>query len=211
VGAPPGYVGYEEGGQLTEAVRRRPYSVVLLDEVEKAHPDAFDILLQVLDDGRLTDGQGRTVDFRNTILVMTSNLGSQALVTEMPDQAKKDAVLAVVRDHFKPEFLNRLDDIVVFESLTTEELTKIVDIQIAALAQRLAARRLALDVTDAAREWLAMNGFDPVYGARPLRRLVQTAIGDALARKLLAGEIRDGQTVRVDVLDDRSALTVSAA
>jgi ATP-dependent Clp protease ATP-binding subunit ClpB len=211
VGAPPGYVGYEEGGQLTEAVRRRPYSVVLLDEVEKAHPDVFDILLAVLDDGRLTDGQGRTVDFRNSILVLTSNLGSQALITDMPDQAKKDTVLAIVREHFKPEFLNRLDDIVVFDSLTTEELTKIVDIQIAGLARRLESRRLTLDVTDGAREWLAINGFDPVYGARPLRRLVQTAIGDALARELLAGEIRDGQTVHVDVLDDRSALTVSPA
>jgi ATP-dependent Clp protease ATP-binding subunit ClpB len=211
VGAPPGYVGYDEGGQLTEAVRRRPYSVVLLDEVEKAHPDVFDILLAVLDDGRLTDGQGRTVDFRNAILVLTSNLGSHALMTDMPDQVKKDAVLSIVREHFKPEFLNRLDDIVVFDSLTTEELTKIVDIQIAALARRLESRRLTLDVTDGAREWLAINGFDPMYGARPLRRLVQTAIGDALARELLAGEIRDGQTVHVDVLDDRSALTVSPA
>ncbi len=221
VGAPPGYVGYEEGGQLTEAVRRRPYSVVLLDEVEKAHPDVFDILLQVLDDGRLTDGQGRTVDFRNAILVLTSNLGSQILAaaggapTVSPGAseswAKKDAVLAVVREHFKPEFLNRLDDIVVFESLTTEELTEIVDIQVAALARRLEGRRLTLDVTEGAREWLAINGFDPVYGARPLRRLVQTAIGDQLARELLAGEIRDGQSVKVDVLDDRSALTVTAA
>ncbi len=211
VGAPPGYVGYEEGGQLTEAVRRRPYSVVLLDEVEKAHPDVFDILLAVLDDGRLTDGQGRTVDFRNSILVLTSNLGSHALVSELTEDAKKDMVLAIVREHFKPEFLNRLDDIVVFDSLTTEELTKIVDIQIAGLARRLESRRLTLDVTDGAREWLAINGFDPVYGARPLRRLVQTAIGDALARELLAGEIRDGQTVHVDVLDDRSALTVSPA
>ncbi len=207
VGAPPGYVGYEEGGQLTEAVRRRPYSVVLLDEVEKAHPDVFDVLLQVLDDGRLTDGQGRTVDFRNAILVLTSNLGSAALVSDRPD--KKDAVLAAVREHFKPEFLNRLDDIVVFESLTTEELTKIVDIQVDALSARLASRRLTLDVTEGAREWLAINGFDPVYGARPLRRMVQTAIGDALARKLLAGEIRDGQTVHVDVLEDRSGLAVS--
>jgi ATP-dependent Clp protease ATP-binding subunit ClpB len=206
VGAPPGYVGYEEGGQLTEAVRRRPYSVVLLDEVEKAHPDVFDVLLAVLDDGRLTDGQGRTVDFRNVILVLTSNLGSQLLVNDVPN--KKDAVLSIVREHFKPEFLNRLDDIVVFDSLTTEELTKIVDIQIAALARRLEARRLTLDVTEGAREWLAMNGFDPMYGARPLRRLVQTAIGDQLARELLAGEVRDGQTVRVDVLPDRSALLV---
>jgi ATP-dependent Clp protease ATP-binding subunit ClpB len=211
VGAPPGYVGYEEGGQLTEAVRRRPYSVVLLDEVEKAHSDVFDVLLQVLDDGRLTDGQGRTVDFRNAILVLTSNLGSQAIAADLPDQAKKDAVLAVVREHFKPEFLNRLDDIVVFDSLTTEELTKIVDIQVAALARRLESRRLTLEVTEGAREWLAMNGFDPVYGARPLRRLVQTAIGDQLARELLAGEIRDGQSVRVDILPDRSALIVGPA
>jgi ATP-dependent Clp protease ATP-binding subunit ClpB len=219
VGAPPGYVGYEEGGQLTEAVRRRPYSVVLLDEVEKAHPDVFDVLLQVLDDGRLTDGQGRTVDFRNAILVLTSNLGSQMLAaaggapTVSPGASeswdKKDSVLAVVREHFKPEFLNRLDDIVVFDSLDTDALTRIVDIQVAALARRLESRRLTLDVTEGAREWLAINGFDPVYGARPLRRLVQTAIGDQLARQLLAGEIRDGQTVKVDVLDDRSALTVA--
>jgi ATP-dependent Clp protease ATP-binding subunit ClpB len=209
VGAPPGYVGYDEGGQLTEAVRRRPYSVVLLDEVEKAHPDVFDVLLQVLDDGRLTDGQGRTVDFRNAILVLTSNLGSQALAADVPN--KKDAVLSVVREHFKPEFLNRLDDIVVFESLSTDELTKIVDIQIAALARRLEARRLTLDVTEGAREWLAINGFDPVYGARPLRRLVQTAIGDSLARELLSGEVRDGQTVKVDLLPDRSGLIVGAA
>ena len=210
VGAPPGYVGYEEGGQLTEAVRRRPYSVILLDEVEKAHPDVFDILLQVLDDGRLTDGQGRTVDFRNVILVLTSNLGSHLLVSELPEDSKRDGVLAIVREHFKPEFLNRLDDIVVFDALTTQELTGIVDIQIAALGRRLESRRLTLEVSDSAREWLAMNGFDPLYGARPLRRLVQTSIGDALARALLGGEIRDGQTVRVDVLDDRSALQVSA-
>jgi ATP-dependent Clp protease ATP-binding subunit ClpB len=211
VGAPPGYVGYEEGGQLTEAVRRRPYSVVLFDEVEKAHADVFDVLLAVLDDGRLTDGQGRTVDFRNAILVLTSNLGSQALVSELPDETKRDMVLEIVRGHFKPEFLNRLDDIVVFESLATEDLTKIVDIQVSALAKRLAARRLTLDVTDAAREWLAINGFDPIYGARPLRRLVQTSIGDALARELLAGEVRDGQTVRVDARDDRSGLDVTGA
>jgi len=208
VGAPPGYIGYEEGGQLTEAVRRRPYSVILMDEVEKAHPDVFDILLQVLDDGRLTDGQGRTVDFRNVILVLTSNLGSHLLVSEVPD--KKDAVLGVVRDHFKPEFLNRLDDIVVFDALGTDELTRIVDIQVAALGRRLESRRLNLEVSDGAREWLALNGFDPLYGARPLRRLVQSSIGDALARKLLGGEIRDGQTVHVDVLDDRTGLAISA-
>ncbi|MEP6598472.1 MAG: ATP-dependent chaperone ClpB [Actinomycetota bacterium] len=210
VGAPPGYIGYEEGGQLTEAVRRRPYSVVLLDEVEKAHPDVFDVLLAVLDDGRLTDGQGRTVDFRNSILVLTSNLGSQALISEMPDELKRDAVLSMVREHFKPEFLNRLDDIVVFESLTTDELTRIVAIQITALGARLAGRRLTLEVSEGAREWLAINGFDPLYGARPLRRLVQTVIGDPLARALIAGEIRDGQTVRVDVRDDRSGLEVSS-
>jgi ATP-dependent Clp protease ATP-binding subunit ClpB len=212
VGAPPGYVGYEQGGQLTESVRRRPYSVVLLDEVEKAHPDVFDVLLQVLDDGRLTDGQGRTVDFRNTILVLTSNLGSQAIADPtLDDRQRKDAVLAVVRQSFKPEFLNRLDDVVVFQALTTEELTSIVDIQVGELGKRLAQRRLSLDVTAAARDWLAINGFDPVYGARPLRRLVQSGIGDPLARELLAGEIRDGDTVRVDVSDDNSGLIVGRA
>ncbi|MBM9469451.1 ATP-dependent chaperone ClpB [Nakamurella leprariae] len=200
VGAPPGYVGYEEGGQLTEAVRRRPYSVVLLDEVEKAHPDVFDILLQVLDDGRLTDGQGRTVDFRNTILILTSNLGSQALINDsLSEQDRRDAVMNVVRMSFKPEFLNRLDDVVFFSALSTQELESIVDIQIAGLAKRLAARRLTLEVTPAAREWLALNGFDPLYGARPLRRLIQSAIGDQLAKELLAGQVLDGQTVRVDV------------
>ncbi len=211
VGAPPGYVGYDEGGQLTEAVRRRPYSVVLFDEVEKAHSDVFDVLLAVLDDGRLTDGQGRTVDFRNVLLVMTSNLGSHALVSDLPEEVKRDVVMGIVRDHFKPEFLNRLDDIVVFDSLTTEDLTKIVDIQVGALARRLQARRLTLEVTDAAREWLAINGFDPLYGARPLRRLIQTSIGDALARSLLAGETRDGQTVHVDALADRSGLAISGS
>ncbi|WP_431873977.1 ATP-dependent chaperone ClpB [Amycolatopsis sacchari] len=214
VGAPPGYVGYDQGGQLTEAVRRRPYSVVLLDEVEKAHPDVFDVLLQVLDDGRLTDGQGRTVDFRNTILVLTSNLGSQAIAdASMDERQRRDAVLAVVQRHFKPEFLNRLDDIVVFHSLDTEQLTSIVDIQIERLAQRLAQRRLTLDVTPGAKEWLALNGFDPIYGARPLRRLVQSAIGDQLAKKLLAGEIRDGDTVLVDIpdLEAGDALTVTKA
>ncbi|MFL6161714.1 MAG: ATP-dependent chaperone ClpB [Jatrophihabitantaceae bacterium] len=209
VGAPPGYVGYEEGGQLTEAVRRRPYSVVLLDEVEKAHSDVFDILLQVLDDGRLTDGHGRTVDFRNVILVLTSNLGSQILISDLGTESKKDAVLDVVRQHFKPEFLNRLDDIVVFDPLTTEELTGIVDVQLTALQRRLAGRRLVLEVTDGAREWLAINGFDPLYGARPLRRLVQTAIGDRLARSLIAGEVADGDTVHIDVAPDRSALILS--
>ncbi|MET8758234.1 ATP-dependent chaperone ClpB [Lentzea sp. NPDC004782] len=209
VGAPPGYVGYDQGGQLTESVRRRPYSVVLLDEVEKAHPDVFDVLLQVLDDGRLTDGQGRTVDFRNTILVLTSNLGSTAIANpSLSEVERRDAVMAVVQRHFKPEFLNRLDDVVVFHALATEELTSIVDIQVARLADRLAARRLTLDVTPAARDWLALNGFDPVYGARPLRRLVQSAIGDQLAKELLAGEVRDGDKVRVDVMDDQSGLIV---
>jgi ATP-dependent Clp protease ATP-binding subunit ClpB len=199
VGAPPGYVGYEAGGQLTEAVRRRPYTVVLLDEVEKAHPDVFDVLLQVLDDGRLTDGQGRTVDFRNTILILTSNLGSQIIADQsVPEDRRRAAVLEVVRTQFKPEFLNRLDDVVVFRALGSGELAGIVDIQIGVLARRLAARRLTLCVTDAAREWLALNGFDPVYGARPLRRLVQSAIGDQLAKALLSGDIRDGDEVLVD-------------
>ncbi|WP_327176995.1 ATP-dependent chaperone ClpB [Streptomyces sp. NBC_01335] len=203
VGAPPGYVGYEEGGQLTEAVRRRPYSVVLLDEVEKAHPEVFDILLQVLDDGRLTDGQGRTVDFRNTILILTSNLGSQFLVDPLlKPEAKKDRVLEVVRASFKPEFLNRLDDLVVFSALTGDELAHIAGLQIGRLAKRLADRRLTLDVTPAALAWLAEKGNDPAYGARPLRRLIQTAIGDQLAREILAGEIADGDTVRVDVFGD---------
>jgi ATP-dependent Clp protease ATP-binding subunit ClpB len=203
VGAPPGYVGYEAGGQLTEAVRRRPYTVVLLDEVEKAHPDVFDILLQVLDDGRLTDGQGRTVDFRNTILILTSNLGSQIIADQsVPEERRRAAVMDVVRSHFKPEFLNRLDDVVVFRALGTDELTGIVDIQVDVLARRLAARRLTLTVTDAAREWLAINGFDPVYGARPLRRLVQSAIGDQLAKALLAGDIRDGDEVVVDAAEE---------
>ena len=199
IGAPPGYVGHEEGGQLTEAVRRRPYSVVLLDEVEKAHPETFDILLQVLDDGRLTDGQGRTVDFRNVILVMTSNLGSQFLIDPMLEpEAKRDAVMAAVRTAFKPEFLNRLDEVVIFDPLSRDELAHIVELQVRALGARLSDRRIVLEVTDAAREWLADTGYDPAYGARPLRRLVQKEIGDRLARAILAGEIRDGQTVTVD-------------
>ncbi|WP_420750345.1 ATP-dependent chaperone ClpB [Rhodococcus sp. O3] len=201
VGAPPGYVGYEAGGQLTEAVRRRPYSVVLFDEVEKAHPDVFDTLLQVLDDGRLTDGQGRTVDFRNTILILTSNLGSGG---------DRDYVMAAVRAAFKPEFINRLDDVVIFDSLSEEQLEQIVEIQLGQLADRLAARRLTLDVNGAARMWLAVRGYDPQYGARPLRRLIQQAIGDPLAKKLLAGEIRDGDTVQVGVTDDGDRLTIGA-
>ena len=199
IGAAPGYVGYEQGGQLTEAVRRRPYSVVLFDEVEKANPEIFDVLLQVLDDGRLTDGQGRTVDFKNTILIMTSNLGSQFLVNDdMDADAKKKAVMDAVHMNFKPEFLNRLDDIVMFHPLTREELGGIVDIQVAGVAQRLTDRRITLDVTDSAREWLANTGYDPAYGARPLRRLVQTEVGDQLARMLLAGKVHDGDTVLVD-------------
>ena len=199
IGAAPGYIGYEEGGQLTEAVRRRPYSVVLFDEVEKANPEVFDVLLQVLDDGRLTDGQGRTVDFKNTILIMTSNLGSQFLVNQdMDADAKKKAVMDAVHMNFKPEFLNRLDDIVMFHPLTREELGGIVDIQVKGVAQRLTDRRITLDVTDSAREWLANTGYDPAYGARPLRRLVQTEVGDQLARMLLAGKVHDGDTVLVD-------------
>ena len=199
IGAAPGYVGYEQGGQLTEAVRRRPYSVVLFDEVEKANPEIFDVLLQVLDDGRLTDGQGRTVDFKNTILIMTSNLGSQFLVNEdMDDEAKRKAVMDTVHMNFKPEFLNRLDDTVMFHPLTREELGGIVDIQVANVSARLTDRRITLDVTDSAREWLANVGYDPAYGARPLRRLVQTEVGDQLARMLLAGKVHDGDTVLVD-------------
>ena len=199
IGAAPGYIGYEEGGQLTEAVRRRPYSVVLFDEVEKANPEVFDVLLQVLDDGRLTDGQGRTVDFKNTILIMTSNLGSQFLVnTELDDEAKKKAVMDAVHMQFKPEFINRLDELVMFHPLTREELGGIVDIQVAQVSARLSDRRIKLDVTDSARDWLANTGYDPAYGARPLRRLVQTEVGDQLARMLLAGEVHDGDTVLVD-------------
>ena len=199
IGAAPGYIGYEEGGQLTEAVRRRPYSVVLFDEVEKANPEVFDVLLQVLDDGRLTDGQGRTVDFKNTILIMTSNLGSQFLVNpDMDADAKKKAVMDAVHMQFKPEFINRLDELVMFHPLTREELSGIVDIQVAQVSARLTDRRITLDVTDSAREWLANIGYDPAYGARPLRRLVQTEVGDQLARMLLAGEVHDGDTVLVD-------------
>ena len=204
VGAPPGYVGYDEGGQLTEAVRRRPYSVVLLDEVEKAHPEVFDILLQVLDDGRLTDGQGRTVDFRNTLLILTSNLGSNYLVDPTLDEEKKrESVMAVVRQSFKPEFLNRLDEVVMFDALGKDELAHIVDLQLAAFDQRLAPRRITVTVTEAARSWLTENGYDPAYGARPLRRLVQTAIGDPLARMLIGGEVVDGQQVTVDHVEGR--------
>ncbi len=203
VGAPPGYVGYEEGGQLTEAVRRRPYSVVLLDEVEKAHPEVFDILLQVLDDGRLTDGQGRTVDFRNVILILTSNLGSQFLVDqELAEDQREELVMKTVQGAFKPEFLNRLDEVIMFQPLSAGELSAIVGLQIQALARRLADRRLTLDVTEAATAWLGLAGYDPAYGARPLRRLVQREIGDRLAKGILAGDIKDGDTVVVDVNPD---------
>jgi ATP-dependent Clp protease ATP-binding subunit ClpB len=212
VGAPPGYIGYEQGGQLTEAVRRRPYSVILFDEVEKAHPEVFDVLLQVLDDGRLTDGQGRTVDFRNTILVLTSNLGSQFLIdASLSRQQKEDAVQQLVRQTFKPEFVNRLDDIVVFESLTMDDLGQIVELLVDRLERRLVERRLELAVTPDARSWLAERGYDPIYGARPLRRLMQTEIDDRLATALLSGRIRDGDTVLVDLDADQDALTVASA
>ncbi|HXH33326.1 MAG TPA: AAA family ATPase [Plantibacter sp.] len=211
VGAPPGYVGYEQGGQLTEAVRRRPYSVVLLDEVEKAHPEVFDVLLQVLDDGRLTDGQGRTVDFRNVILVLTSNLGSQYLVDpSLTSEQKEEAVQQLVRQAFKPEFINRLDDIVVFQALSEEELGQIVELNIDRLQRRLGERRLHLAVTPDARTWLAERGYDPLYGARPLRRLMQREIDDRLARAILDGSIRDGDTVHVGLADDGGGLTVQA-
>jgi ATP-dependent Clp protease ATP-binding subunit ClpB len=209
VGAPPGYIGYEEGGQLTEAVRRRPYSVVLLDEVEKAHSEVFDILLQVLDDGRLTDGQGRTVDFRNTILILTSNLGSQFLADQTLDaETKRNAVMGVVRGAFKPEFLNRLDEVVLFDALGTEELAKIVEINLARLNKRLAERRIAVEATPAAKEWLALTGFDPVFGARPLRRLIQTTIEDQLARRVLAGEVREGDVVTFDADESSDGLII---
>jgi len=210
VGAPPGYVGYEEGGQLTEAVRRRPYSVVLLDEVEKAHPEVFDVLLQVLDDGRLTDGQGRVVDFTNSLLVLTSNLGSMYLVDpDLDDAEKRDSVMSVVRSTFKPEFLNRLDDVVLFDALSETELAEIVGLQVNLLDKRLADRRISLEVSKDASAWLAREGYDPAYGARPLRRLIQTEIGDALARMIIAGEVRDGDTVQVDVAPDGTSLQLS--
>ena len=209
IGAPPGYIGYEQGGQLTEAVRRRPYSVILLDEVEKAHPEVFDVLLQVLDDGRLTDGQGRTVDFRNVILILTSNLGSQFLIDqELSVKEREDAVMAMVRASFKPEFLNRLDDVIIFSALDRSELGQIVELNIDRLTDRLAERRLQLAVTPAARAWLAENGYDPIYGARPLRRLMQQQIDDRLANLLLAGKVTDDSLVRVDVNEDASELTV---
>jgi ATP-dependent Clp protease ATP-binding subunit ClpB len=199
VGAPPGYIGYDQGGQLTEAVRRRPYTVILFDEIEKAHPDVFDVLLAVLDEGRLTDGQGRTVDFRNTILILTSNLGAGGT---------EEQVMAAVRSAFKPEFINRLDDVIVFDPLDPDELVQIVDIQLSQLDKRLAGRRLTLEVSLPAKKWLAERGFDPLYGARPLRRLIQQAIGDQLAKMLLAGEVHDGDVVPVNVAPDGDSLVL---
>jgi ATP-dependent Clp protease ATP-binding subunit ClpB len=211
IGAPPGYVGYDEGGVLTEAVRRRPYQVLLFDEVEKAHPDVFNVLLQVLDDGRLTDGQGRTVDFKNTLIILTSNLGSQAL-SSLPDgadtEAARDQVMAAVRAHFRPEFLNRLDEIVLFDRLSRANMDGIVDIQVGILAKRLAPRDITLQVDPAARSWLADRGYDPVYGARPLKRVIQKSLQDELAEKLLAGEILDGATVPVTA--DADGLVIGA-
>jgi ATP-dependent Clp protease ATP-binding subunit ClpB len=202
IGAPPGYVGYDEGGQLTEALRRRPYSVILLDEIEKAHPDVFNVLLQVLDDGRLTDGHGRTVDLTNAVLIMTSNLGSELIDPGLPEETARARVLEVVRRTFRPEFLNRVDEILVFHRLTRDDLSRIVDIQVEQLRRRLAARRLTLDLAPAARHWLAEHGYDPAYGARPLKRLIQKEIADRLASALLEGRYGDGDTVRVEAGDD---------
>ena len=211
VGAPPGYIGYEQGGQLTEAVRRRPYSVVLLDEVEKAHPEVFDILLQVLDDGRLTDGQGRTVDFTNTILILTSNLGSPILIDPLLTiEQKREQVMALVRQAFRPEFLNRLDDVVMFAALSEDDLAQIVELSVDALQRRLHDRRLTLAVTPDARAWLAERGYDPIFGARPLRRLIQSEIQDRLAMALLSGGVHDGDLVRVDVAADGSGLVLTS-
>jgi ATP-dependent Clp protease ATP-binding subunit ClpB len=202
IGAPPGYVGYDEGGQLTEAVRRRPYAVILLDEVEKAHPDVFNVLLQLLDDGRLTDGHGRTVDFSNVVLVMTSNLGSELIDPDMPEETVESRVLDAVKGHFRPEFLNRVDDVIVFHRLSKEDLKQIVVIQFAELAQRLDDRKIAATLTDEAIGWLTDNGYDPAYGARPLKRLLQTAIADPLALKVLDGEIGEGSTVTIGTKED---------
>jgi ATP-dependent Clp protease ATP-binding subunit ClpB len=205
IGAPPGYVGYDEGGQLTEAVRRRPYSVVLLDEVEKAAPEVFNVLLQLLDDGRLTDGQGRTVDFTNSVLIMTSNLGSEHIQPDLPAEVVETRVLDAVRIHFRPEFLNRIDDMIVFDRLTRDDLRKIVDIQLSDLRRRLEARRVDLVVSDAALDMLADRGYDPVYGARPLKRLLQTSVADPLAKGLLEGTFSDGDTIKVTVDNDELA------
>jgi ATP-dependent Clp protease ATP-binding subunit ClpB len=212
IGAPPGYIGYDEGGQLTEAVRRRPYRVLLLDEVEKAHPDVFNVLLQLLDDGRLTDGQGRTVDFRNVVVIMTSNLGSQHIldVTLSPDELR-ERVMVDVRAHFRPEFLNRVDETVIFDRLALDQLRAIVDIQLDRLRRRLADRDLRLHVSEAALDWLAERGYDPVYGARPLKRVIRRELEDRLATALLAGEVVDGQDVTVDLGDDGLTVTAAAA
>jgi ATP-dependent Clp protease ATP-binding subunit ClpB len=210
IGAPPGYVGYDEGGQLTEAVRRRPYSVILLDEVEKAHPDVFNVLLQVLDDGRLTDGHGRTVDLTNAVLIMTSNLGSELLDPGLPEETARGRVMDLVRRTFRPEFLNRLDEILVFHRLTREDLSRVVDLQVEILRRRLAARRLSLDLTPAARGWLAEHGYDPAYGARPLKRLIQKEIADRLSTALLEGRFGDGDTVRVEAEADGLRLVAAA-
>jgi len=214
IGAPPGYVGYEEGGALTEAVRRRPYQVVLFDEIEKAHPDVFNVLLQVLDDGRLTDGQGRTVDFSNTLIVMTSNLGSDLLATDAgptETDAVRDQIMEVVRGHFRPEFLNRLDEILVFHRLARDEMGAIVTIQLKHLEKLLADRQICLELDDAARDWLANAGFDPAYGARPLKRVIQRALQNPLASMILEGTIADGQTVKVTASPDGLEINGKAA
>jgi ATP-dependent Clp protease ATP-binding subunit ClpB len=216
VGAPPGYIGYEEGGQLTEAVRRKPYSVILFDEIEKAHHDVFNVLLQILDDGRLTDGQGRTVDFRNTIVIMTSNIGSQRILNHKGAFAgenyerMKEAVLEELRQHFRPEFLNRVDEVIVFHALSVEHLKKIIDIQLDRLRQRLAERKITLELDDAARSHLVQVGYDPAFGARPLKRVLQREVETALGRLLLQGKIRDGQTVRVSYDGKKGELTFTA-
>ncbi|MCA1553642.1 MAG: AAA family ATPase, partial [Chloroflexi bacterium] len=205
VGAPPGYVGYEEGGQLTEAVRRRPYSVVLFDEIEKAHPDVFNVLLQVLDDGRLTDGQGRTVNFKNTVVIMTSNVGSQYIreLAGADEDTMRRRVLDALNQHFRPEFLNRIDEIVIFHSLRKEQLTQIVDIQLRNLERLLRTRNLHLQLTDAAKLWLAEKGYDPIYGARPLKRVIQRELQDPLALRILHGEFHDGDMIVVDDVNDK--------
>ncbi len=210
IGAPPGYVGYEEGGALTEAVRRRPYQIVLFDEIEKAHPDVFNVLLQVLDDGRLTDGQGRTVDFKNTLIVLTSNIGAQYLVEQKEGEeteAVRDEVMAEVRTKFRPEFLNRLDDIILFHRLQRADMAKIVDIQFSRLQKLLVDRKIKLELDDSARTWLANRGYDPAYGARPLKRVIQRNVQDQLAEQILAGGVQDGDTVQVSVRD--GALTIN--
>jgi ATP-dependent Clp protease ATP-binding subunit ClpB len=211
IGAPPGYVGYEEGGQLTEQVRRRPYGVVLLDEIEKAHPDVFNVLLQIMDDGRLTDGQGRTVDFKNTILIMTSNVGSQHIVDTAGQEEIREAVEAVLRDTFKPEFLNRIDDVVIFHRLSRDDISQIVDLQVEQLAGRLADRGIAIDLTDDARTLLGNLGYDPTYGARPLKRVIQKQLVDKLALRMLEGEFAEGDTVEVEAKDGDLAFARAAA